>query len=644
MQVSRANRTSRPMRVCGAMGVMAGMAAACGGTSTNPGFENSDDGSAGDARGGGAGHVDGGGAGDATSGHDSSSGNDGSSLADGSGGGGLPDATVDSSAPVDAGVDAPPPCYNKCSADLTSVVDCNGVLVQQCAAGSECDLIQTSCQTACQAAIDNKQSSGCEYYATNMDQFSADVCFAAFVANTWKTPAHITLDYAGSPLNLASFAFIPSGAGSTLTYGAYDPVAGIPPGQMVILFLAGSPSGAVPCPQPAAVPTGSMILNASGVGNSFHITSDVPVASYEINPYGGGSAAVTGASLLLPISAWDKNYLAVTVTPQDIYGPSMNIVASQNNTQITIVPKVAIAGGGALPAGPATTPYTFTLNKGQNAQFTQAADLTGSTIQASAPIGFMAGQPCMREPIGVAYCDHGEQMIPPLHALGTEYVGVMFRPRVAGDQAIWHMVGAADGTTLTYTNAPPGAPTTLSSGQIVDFITDQPFVVTSQDQFHPFMLFTYMSGSQWAPLNPSANNGYGDPDFVIGVPPSQFLADYVFFADPTYPETNLVIIREMTNGQFDDVTLDCAGVLTGWQTIGQFQWTRADLITHNFQNVGNCSTGRHEISSTGKFGLTVWGWGTPETTAFTANVSYGYPGGMNVQKVNKLNLPIVQAP
>jgi hypothetical protein len=35
----------------------------------------------------------------------------------------------------------------------------------------------------------------------------------------------------------------------------------------------------------------------------------------------------------------------------------------------------------------------------------------------------------------------------------------------------------------------------------------------------------------------------------------------------------------------------------------------------------------------------VWGWGTPETTSFTANVSYGYPGGMNVQAINPIIIP-----
>jgi hypothetical protein len=32
-------------------------------------------------------------------------------------------------------------------------------------------------------------------------------------------------------------------------------------------------------------------------------------------------------------------------------------------------------------------------------------------------------------------------------------------------------------------------------------------------------------------------------------------------------------------------------------------------------------------------------WGSPETKFFTANVSYGYPGGMNVQPINQVVIP-----
>jgi hypothetical protein len=529
-------------------------------------------------------------------------------------------------------------CAIGCSFDFHNVVDCLGNVVQTCTGTQGCDSSLGACADACQAAVNNKQSVGCEYYATDMDQYSANLCFAAFVANTWDTPAHITVDFAGSALPVASFAAIPKGSGPTLTYSPYNATAGLMPGEVVILFLAGT-TGAVqvPCPNPTAMMTSQAQITGTGLGHSFHIKTDVPVVAYEINPYGGGHAAVTGASLLLPTSAWDTNYVGVTVTPFDLYGPSMNIIASQDNTHVTMLPKVAVMGGGGLPAGPANTQYKFTLNKGQMAQFTQNADLAGSIIQSDNPIGLMAGQPCMRWPVGVFYCDHGEQMVPPVKALGDEYVGVMYRPRVPGDKGTWHLIGAVDGTTLTYSSA-VGGPATINHGQMVDFVTDVPFVVKSQDTDHPFLMFTYMSGSMWTQL--SNTSGYGDPDFVLSVPPKQYMNDYVFFADPTYPETNLVIVRRKNAMMtFDDVTLDCAGKLAGWQPVGEYEWTRVDLISHNFQNVGACSTGRHEIKSATPFGLWVWGWGTPETSQFTENVSYGYPGGMNVQPINKVVIP-----
>jgi hypothetical protein len=625
----------RDLRWFLALGVVT-IAAACGG-SADTGFspeggEGSGDGALGDGAGGSGGDGSGSGSGFDGGGDGTVGTTDGGGHGpDGSSGSSGGDGSSASDAPADVPVEAP--CNDMCSTDLQSVVDCHSNVVKACAAGSECDVSQVACISACQAAIDNKQYSGCEFYATAMDQWEANTCFAAYVANTWTSASHLTVTYNGTTLPIANFARIPSGSGTSITYGAYSATTGLAPGEVAILFLSGGGTGsAVPCPSgvTTAMPTGAQIIGASGLGNSFQITSDVPVVAYEIDPYGGGSAAITGASLLLPTSTWDLNYVGVTVSPHDIGNPSMNIIASQNGTSVTINPVAAIAGGGGLAAGAANAPYTFTLNAGQMAQFSQPTDLNGSTISATKPIGLMAGQSCMREPVGVAYCDHGEQMVPPTKAMGTQYVAVMNRPRVAGDAGIWHLVGAANGTQLTYSSA-VGGPATLNAGQSVDFITATPFVVTSQDAQHPFMLFQYMSGSQWTQL--SNTGGYGDPDFVLSVPPSQYLDDYVFFVDPTYPEGDLVVVRAL-NGP--DVTLDCAGTLTGWQTVGNFQWTRADLITGNFANVGSCSTGRHEMKSTGKFGLWVWGWGTPLTSSFTANVSYGYPAGMNVQKVNSL--------
>jgi hypothetical protein len=359
-----------------------------------------------------------------------------------------------------------------------------------------------------------------------------------------------------------------------------------------------------------------------------------------MNPFGGGSAVLPGASLLIPTNAWGTNYVVTTAAPysaQTQDNPSLNIVAAEDATQVTILPSVAVSGGGSLPAGAANEPYVFTLNKGQQAQFSQQADLSGSIVQSTHPVGVMAGNACMQTPIGTSFCDHGEQMLPPVQALGHEYAAVMFRPRVPGDQAFWHLVGAADGTTLVYSSS-VGGPTTLNAGQVVDFITDQPFTVTSQDNAHPFMLFAKMSGGSWSEL--SDTNGYGDPDFVLTVPPEQFRTQYTFFVDPTFPESDLVVVRAKgASGAFQDVSLDCSGVLGGWQSVGGFEWTRIDLLRHDFQGQNGCTAGAHSITSQAPFGVTVWGWGSPETTIFTSNVSYGYPAGMNVAPLNAVALP-----
>ena len=546
---------------------------------------------------------------------------------------------------MDGGGGGPAGCGPKCTLDGHSVLDCDGNVVEQCTGADGCDDQDGACKNACDVAVQNKHAVGCEYYATFMDTYAELACFAAFVANTWDTPAHVAVEYAGVTLPIEQFAYIPSGAGPTLQYEPFDPALGIPPGEVVILFLGGPrlddpPPLSATCPFDSAVPFGAMQHDKTAIGASFRITSDVPVVSYEINPYGGGSAAVTAASLLLPTSVWDTDYVAVNVYEMDIDKPSMNIVATEDDTKVTLLPTKPVEGGGGIPAGPANQPLSFTLQKGENAQLTQAEALTGTIVKADKPVGFMAGPRCMRAPKGTTYCDHGEQMIPPVKALGSEYVGVMHRPRKS-EPALWRVIGAVDGTQLSWSES-VGGPATLAAGQVVELATGKPFVVHSQDDAHPFMLFTLMASNGYMP----DLDGYGDPDFVISVPPKQYRASYVFFADPTYPETNLVIVRAKKDGAFRPVTLDCAGELAGWQPVGDYEWTRVDLITHDFQDVGACSTGRHEIGSEAPFGLWVWGWGSPETGdfqqgIFTRDVSYGYPGGMNVQPINGVVLDTI---
>ena len=88
--------------------------------------------------------------------------------------------------------------------------------------------------------------------------------------------------------------------------------------------------------------------------------------------------------------------------------------------------------------------------------------------------------------------DNAQQQIAPRRAMGSEYVAVRYRNRVAGtvaeESVPWRLIGMVNGTSLTWEpSAPPGAPSLLSLGQIVEFCSPGPFVVRSQDSEHPFL-------------------------------------------------------------------------------------------------------------------------------------------------------------
>jgi hypothetical protein len=552
---------------------------------------------------------------DATSGPSATSGN-GGEAGSGSGEGG---SIIGSGGAGGFG-----PCGEPtCSGDLHSVVDCNGNVVTECPDDQGC-APGGVCIPACDAAVASESTVGCEYYT----QMLGYGCFAAIIANTWSSPVTVNLEAGGATYDAAAFARIPSGNGQAITYAPL-PNGQIPPNEVAIVFLSqGCPGGVAPPSTTAA----------------FHITTSAPVVAYDIDPYGGGPSAVTSATLLIPTSAWGTNYIAVAPWPfgPNSQNPRLTLTAAEDATDVTISPVVDMLGGTldgtAVPGTAAGVPVTYSMNKGQTLRFEQEAELTGSAIASTKPIGMVGSSGCIN--IDECCCDGAHQQIPPIKALGNEYVGVRYRNRVDGmeESPPWRVIGVVDGTTLTYQPAaPPGAPTTLSLGQVVEFRASGPFVIESQDEDHPFYLAAYMTGG-------GGFGDAGDPEFVNVIPALQFLPNYVFFADPTYPETNLVVVRRRAgDGMFKDVTLDCAGVLGGWEPIGatDYEMTRFDLVRFDFAPQGNCDNGRREMKSDAPFGLTVWGWGTSAAQFTSTYVSYAYPAGAGVQPINQVVVPPV---
>jgi hypothetical protein len=548
-------------------------------------------------------------------------------------------------------------CKAACSADLHYVLDCSGQAVKECPTDQACGA-GLECVPACDGARDNKSSVGCDYYVPTPDSISVlmGACFATFVTNTWWAPVKLSVDRGGQTFDASKFAYVPTGSGKSLKY---EPLPGgeVPPGGVAVVFLNRRPASmlgiTLPTPPgmnydcPAgvvpAVTDADTAVHGSDVGTAFHVVASAPVVMYDMFPFGGGQSAATSATLLLPSSAWDTNYIGVNgYRKSDIADgadPFLQIIAAEDGTNVKLSPTAAVTGAKNVAATGAGQPKTYVLNRGQYLQITQGAELSGSPIESDKPIAVFGGSACMNIDTSTEACDTAHQQLPPVRALGREYAAVRYRNRVDGkeESTYFRLVGAVDGTKLVYEPAAPsGAPSSLTLGQVAEFQSPGQFVVKSQDDAHPFYLAAHMTGGK-------NFDGRGDPEFVNVVPSSQFLSRYVFFTDPTYPETNLVVTRTKTAGAFKEVNLDCAGNLGGWQplgTSGLYEYTRVDLSRGNFQKQGNCDNGRHEMTSEGTFGLTVWGWGSSASAPFLSTyVSYAYPAGASVKPVNGVIVP-----
>ncbi len=562
-----------------------------------------------------------------------------STFGDGLDGGTLDEAGDEPSDPILPGTDGGGDGGDNvthCSADLHSILDSNNTVLTTCPPDQGCGA--GGCVPACDSAAQNKSSIGCDYYAYELDAISGYTggCFAAYVANTWGVPITLSADYNGQKLNVASMARISSGTGASITYNPL-PNGKLPPDQIAILFL--SQSSTLPCP--AGVTPGISTDGAThgtNTGHAFHISSSAPVAAYDIYPFGGSTSFIASATLLLPTTAWGTNYIAVAPFAKDVvvsYAQNTtSVVASEDSTTVTISPVAPIVGGTGVAPTAKNVPHTYNMKKGEVLQFTQDDELTGSPIQSNKPIGVWGSATCLNIDVSDAYCDAAHQQIPPVSALGHEYVAVRYRNRnkaASTDELVpWRVVGAVNGTTLTYfPKTPTGAPTTTGFGKLNKFWDPGPFVVQSQDDMHPFYISAHMTGEDYPPAA-----GTGDPEFVNIIPPQEFLTSYVFFTDVTYANTNLVLVRKDTGTGYSDVNLDCAGVVKGWKPIGgtKYQYTTVDISVDGAPQ-GKCDNGLHKIKSDQPFGLTVWGW--------DQYCSYAYPAGASVQPINTVIVPAV---
>ncbi len=541
-----------------------------------------------------------------------------------------------------------------CSADLHGIVNQDNELVETCEPHEGC--LDATCVPACEAADQSDANFGCMFMAPTPPSYppAKPPCFAAFLTNSWGHPAVIDVSRDGVDLDVNLF-------GRLVTPGLdpdqWPPIpdTGIPEGGAAVLFLSSDPTAIMPenqvplnCPVTPAVDA-STYVPGSGRGAAFEIFSDIPVTAYDILPFGGARSHFPSAELLYPTNVWGENYL--TVMPpagtHSVPGPLwIQVVALEDSTTLTVNATATLQGGNGLMGAAIGEPTEFSLEAGEYVQWqiANAAEATGTVLQSDHPVALFSGSRFLRlQPMPAPGGEATHQQNSAVSALGYDYIGSPYETRRADlepEEISYRIVGVVDGTQLTYDPPIAGAPTDLSSGQVVDFMTELPFRVQSQGDSHPF-IFTQLMTTSNLPggTRPGATaQGFapmlGDEEWVMVLPHAQFMDRYVFFTDPTYATTNLVLTRVDPGDGFHEVSVDCLGEITGWQPAGDsglFEVATADLMRADI-GVNGCENGLHVAESEGPFGLTVWG--------LDSYSSYAYPAGGNAFALTDVVVPL----
>jgi hypothetical protein len=514
----------------------------------------------------------------------------------------------------------------------------------------------------CAAATATRSYIGCDYWPTVVANNVWSIFdFAVVVANVGLSTATVTVT--GTGTNVART----------------NQMTTVMPGQLATIYLPWVPALKGPDTDSCgtATPLASSVLQPGG---AYHLVSSVPVTVYQFNaleyqgaggptgkawntcpgftacmtPTGSGDIGCfsfsNDASLLLPSTAMSGNYRVtghegydlVNAGTEQAVGPYVAITATQDGTTVKVQPSTT----GQVLAGPSGTNIlttgpggviTLSLDAGDVAELVApgGADLSGSLVQATAPVQVISGHPCIQVPPTEAACDHIEESVFPAETLGQDYV--VTRPAGPDGTAAPHQVriyGDVDGTTLTYNpTTPPGCPTTIDAGQVVECgtpacanpagrvpVTPAVLCGTTSVDFEvkgsqPFAVGTFTLGASVVAQPSPGLLPEGDPAQSLAIAVEQFRSTYVFLAPSDYVVSFADIVAQTgTLLSLDGVRVTTSPTLIGTTGYGVYRLA-----------LGAGQAGAHTLSASQPVGLQVVGYGL-----FT---SYMYPGGLDLSQI-----------
>lgn len=241
---------------------------------------------------------------------------------------------------------------------------------------------------------------------------------------------------------------------------------------------------------------------------SVHITSDNPISVYGLNR----RFQTTDTYLAFPMEVLGTEYRAMCYTALENQMPILAIVATENNTEVTITPTANTI------RSTKDRPFSITLNRGDVYQVAsiyvrgQNSDLTGTYIKSNKKIAVFSGHQCAYVPPTIIACNHLVEQMPPVTSWGKHFYLGQLKPR----RDYTFRVLANEAQTKVFIDS--RLIRILSAGEFFDSIVNKPIQISASK---PILVAQYSHGYRWG-------DSIGDPMMILVSPTLQFLKSYRF--------------------------------------------------------------------------------------------------------------------
>jgi len=375
---------------------------------------------------------------------------------------------------------------------------------------------------------------------------------------------------------------------------------------------------------------------------AIHVSSDNPVAVYGFS----NVSTSTDSYLALPTPTlgteyytscfFDDSYVQLSPSLNQPLAGEFVIIAPYDNTLVTVGPVTAdtrSADTGKLSHAKGDV-WTVKLMRGQTylVQSTGVnigiADLTGTRIVSSKPVGLLSGHQRCRIPVdGIGNSkDHIMEMIPPASAWGKEYYVMPQSGRPASGDYV-RIIAGEDNIIINENGQTVGQLEHAGDFMDRELVLD-PVVYKSNGKKFLVVDHSYSQGYNG---DPSAN---ADPFSIVMTPREQFQTSMLFrvpnnvAAGTQYENYVTFICRHDSVGHI----IINGKRITAYQFIGMcdsFPGTTPAMAAYRIKLPSNTAT--YAVTSGAPFACYLYGFSYAE--------AYGHPAGMGVRMLSTDKMP-----